>query len=55
MLIGVEMLTLNTRQFFIFNVPLVIAWLGFTLMLIREYGKAEQAVTSTAEEFPGKK
>jgi len=54
-LIGVEMLTLTTRQFFIFNVTLVIAWLGFTLMLIREYGKAEQAVTSTAEEFPGKK
>jgi AAA family ATP:ADP antiporter len=42
-LIGVEMLTLSTRQFFIFNVALVIAWLGFTIMLIREYRKADQA------------
>jgi AAA family ATP:ADP antiporter len=41
-LVGVEMLTLSTRQFFIFNVVLVIAWLGFTIMLIREYRKAEE-------------
>jgi AAA family ATP:ADP antiporter len=39
-LIGVQMLTLTTRQFFIFNVALVVFWLGFTLMLIREYHKA---------------
>jgi AAA family ATP:ADP antiporter len=39
-LIGVEMLTLSTRQFFIFNVILVVAWLGFTIMLIREYRRA---------------
>ena len=39
-LIGVQMLALTTRQFFIFNVTLVIAWLGFTIMLIREYRKA---------------
>lgn len=42
-LVGVEMLTLSTRQFFIFNVLLVIAWLGFTLMLIREYRRADRA------------
>lgn len=41
-LVGVEMLTLTTRQFFIFNVSLVIAWLGFTLMLIREYRRADK-------------
>ncbi len=40
-LIGVEMLSLSTRQFFIFNVVLVIAWLGFTIMLIREYRRAD--------------
>ena len=39
-LIGVQMLALTTRQFFIFNVALVVAWLGFTVMLIREYRKA---------------
>lgn len=39
-LIGVEVLALTTRQFFIFNVILVVAWLFFTLMLIREYRKA---------------
>lgn len=39
-LIGVEMLTLTTRQFFIFNVALVIIWLFFTVILIREYRKA---------------
>ena len=39
-LIGVHMLALTTRQFFIFNVALVVFWLGFTVMLIREYRKA---------------
>ncbi len=45
-LVGVEMLTLSTRQFFIFNVSLVIAWLGFTLLLIREYRRAERESNS---------
>ena len=39
-LIGVQLLALSTRQFFIFNVTLVVAWLLFTVMLIGEYRKA---------------
>jgi len=39
-LVGVHMLTLSTRSFFIFNVFLVICWLAFTLLMIREYRKA---------------
>ncbi|MEA2114324.1 MAG: Npt1/Npt2 family nucleotide transporter, partial [Thermodesulfobacteriota bacterium] len=46
-LIGVQMLTLTTSQFFIFNVVLVVAWLGFTVMLIREYRKAGKDNEST--------
>ncbi len=39
-LIGVQLLVLSTRQFFIFNVALVIAWLLCTIMLIGEHRKA---------------
>ncbi len=46
-LIGVQMLALTTRQFFIFNVALVVFWLGFTVMLIREYRKACRKNEST--------
>jgi AAA family ATP:ADP antiporter len=46
-LIGVQMLALTTRQFFIFNVALVVFWLGFTVMLIREYRKACRENEST--------
>lgn len=50
-LVGVEMLTLTTRQFFMFNVVLVIAWLGFTVLLIREYRKAaEENVAQETEQ-----
>ena len=39
-LVGVQVLSLSTRQFFVFNVFLVFAWLCCTIMLIREYKKA---------------
>jgi len=38
-LIGVNMLALTTSQFFIFNIFLVIIWLFFAMMLIRERRK----------------
>jgi len=41
-LVGVQLLVLSTRQFFIFNVALVIAWLLCTVMLIDEYRKADR-------------
>ncbi len=43
-LIGVQLLALTTSSFFVFNVALVIGWLGFTLMMIREHRKASQAM-----------
>jgi AAA family ATP:ADP antiporter len=39
-LIGIHWLSLTTQQFFVFNIGLVILWLIFTIMLIREHRKA---------------
>ncbi len=47
-LVGVQLLAMATRTFFIFNVTLVLLWLGFTLLLIREHRKASQAMAKTA-------
>ena len=45
-LIGVQILVMSTQWFFIFNVFLVICWLAFTLMMIREHKKASDNLTS---------
>jgi AAA family ATP:ADP antiporter len=37
---GVQVLAISTQSFFIFNVSLVICWLAFSVMMIREYRKA---------------
>jgi len=42
-LVGVQLLSLATRQFFIFNVSLVVLWLIFGIMLVREHRKATAA------------
>ena len=39
-LVGVEFLALTTQQFFIFNIGLVVLWLVFAIMLVREHRKA---------------
>jgi AAA family ATP:ADP antiporter len=39
-LVGVHVLAMSTQSFFIFNVSLVLGWIAFTLMLIREHRKA---------------
>ncbi len=39
-LVGVQLLALSIKQFFIFNVSLVVLWLIFGLVLVREYNKA---------------
>ena len=44
-LVGVHLFAMSTQSFFIFNVSLVIAWLAFTVMLVREHHKAAQACT----------
>lgn len=41
-LVGVQVLAMSTRSFFILNVLLVIGWLVFTLMMIHEHRKASQ-------------
>jgi len=41
-LVGVQLLALTTRQFFVLNVTLVIAWLIFAFMLIGEYRRAKR-------------
>jgi AAA family ATP:ADP antiporter len=45
-LVGVQLLAMATRSFFIFNVSLVFLWLAFTIVLIREHRRATQAGTS---------
>jgi AAA family ATP:ADP antiporter len=42
-LVGVQLLSLATQQFFIFNVSLVVLWLIFGIMLVREHRKATAA------------
>ncbi len=46
-LVGVQLPALSTRQFFVFNVALVVAWLLFTVMPIGEYHKAAGKSTIT--------
>ena len=43
-LVGVQLLALSIQQFFIFNVSLVVLWLIFGLMLVREHRKASLGV-----------
>ncbi len=43
-LIGVQLLSLSTKQFFIFNVSLVVLWLICGIMLVKEYNKAAAAI-----------
>ncbi|MDJ0885031.1 MAG: Npt1/Npt2 family nucleotide transporter [Desulfobacterales bacterium] len=45
-LVAVHVLAMSVRSFLIFNVALVIGWLFFTLMMIREHRRAASAVTS---------
>ena len=47
-LVGVQLLTLTTQQFFIFNVFLVLCWLVAGVMLVREHRRASQARTAQA-------
>jgi ATP:ADP antiporter, AAA family len=42
-LVGVQFLSLATRQFFIFNVSLVVLWLISGVMLVREHRRASTA------------
>ena len=42
-LIGVQVLTLSIKQFFIFNVSLVILWLICGILLVKEYNKLAKA------------
>ena len=43
-LIGVQILAMSTQSFFVFNVMLVICWLAFSLMMVREHRKATDAM-----------
>lgn len=45
-LVGVQFLALATEAFFVFNVSLVVLWVAFTLLLIREHRKASEEIAS---------
>ncbi len=44
-LVGVHLIAMSTRSFFVFNVALVLLWIVFAIMLIREHRKAVAANT----------
>ncbi|MCP3871039.1 MAG: hypothetical protein GY703_23665 [Gammaproteobacteria bacterium] len=44
-LIGVQVVAMSTQAFFVFNVSLVLCWLGFTALMIREHRKASERIT----------
>jgi AAA family ATP:ADP antiporter len=48
--VGVQVLTLATATYFIFNVSLVLLWFGFAFLLIREHRKASEANPSHGAE-----
>ncbi|MGR9071940.1 MAG: NTP/NDP exchange transporter [Gammaproteobacteria bacterium] len=48
-LVGVQFLALSVKQFFIFNVSLVLLWLIFGILLVREHGKASTSDPSGIE------
>ena len=49
-LVGVQWLDLETGTFFAFNVALVLAWLWFAVVLVREHRKASEAISSDDAE-----
>jgi AAA family ATP:ADP antiporter len=49
-MIGVGWLHLETGAFFVFNVALVLAWIGFAVVLVREHRKASEAISSDGAE-----
>jgi AAA family ATP:ADP antiporter len=48
--VGVQVLTLATATYFIFNVSLVLLWFGFAFVLIGEHRKASEANPSHGAE-----
>jgi AAA family ATP:ADP antiporter len=42
-LVGAQMLSLATETFFAFNVALVVIWLGFALIVVREHRRLAEA------------
>jgi AAA family ATP:ADP antiporter len=48
--VGVQVLTLATEMFFVFNVSLVLLWFAFAAVLIREHRKASEANSSDGAE-----
>ncbi|MEE9606280.1 MAG: hypothetical protein V3U03_00970 [Myxococcota bacterium] len=42
-LVGVQLLALPTASFFVFNISLVVIWLAFGLVVIREHGRLSEA------------
>ena len=49
-MIGIGWLQLETGAFFAFNVALVLVWIGFALVLVREHRKASEAIASDDAE-----
>jgi AAA family ATP:ADP antiporter len=49
-LVGVQFLAMATRTYFVFNVSLVLLWVLFTILLIREHRKASQVISAAAAE-----
>jgi AAA family ATP:ADP antiporter len=49
-LIGVHVLNLSTAAYFVFNIGLVLVWLIFAIILIREHSKASLQVSAAGHD-----
>jgi AAA family ATP:ADP antiporter len=49
-MVGVGWLHLGAQTLFAFNIPLVLAWIGFAVMLVREHRKASEAISPDGAE-----
>jgi hypothetical protein len=38
-MVGVQLLALTTQAFFVFNVALVLGWLGFAVAVVQQHGR----------------
>jgi len=47
-LVGVQLLALSVQAFFVFNLALVLGWLGFALVLVREHARLVRETSAHA-------
>ena len=47
-LVGVQLMALSTQSFFVFNIALVLGWLVFALVLVKQHGRLVREASAHA-------